>query len=117
MGFLDSLSGQISNAGKDIKKKAADTAETMRLQNEIRANQTKIDKFCEELGKRVYEEIKDNPDEKYAYYVDNIKKLQERITDDQNSLRGLKETKVCPECGATVDGGTSFCTFCGTKLN
>ncbi|SKB82697.1 hypothetical protein SAMN06296386_10644 [Lachnospiraceae bacterium] len=117
MGFLDSLSGQITNAGKDIKKKAADTAETMRLQNEIRANQTKIDKFCEELGKRVYEDIKDNPDEKYAYYVDNIMKLQERIEDDQRSLQGLKSVRVCPECGASVDGDSAFCTCCGTKLN
>lgn len=116
LDFLNKVSGSLSSAGKDISKKAKDAAEVMRLQNEIRANEAKIQEHYTEIGKRYYMEIKDAPAEEYAYLVEGVRKLEERIADDQESLKKVKGMRICPECGAQIDGETSFCTSCGTKL-
>lgn len=114
--FLNKVSGSLANAGKDIGKKAKDAAEALRIQNEIKANEAKVEEHYIEIGKRYYESIADEPTEEYAYLVSSVKKLLERIADDQESLKALKGMGVCPECGAQIDGETAFCTSCGTKI-
>lgn len=116
MDFFNRVSGSLANAGKDISKKAKDAAETMRLQNEIKANEAKIQEHYLEIGRCYYETIKDNPTEEYAFLVESISKLRERIADDEQSMKNLKGTRICPECGAQVDEESAFCTSCGTKL-
>ena len=35
---------------------------------------------------------------------------------EERKEKGEEETFVCPDCGATVKGGISFCQACGCSL-
>ncbi len=127
--FLNKMSGSLASAGKDLGKVAKNAGEVMRLQNEIRANEAKIHKgwlapsieakiqeHLLEIGKRYYATIKENPAEEYVYLVGCVRKLEERIADDQESLNNLRRIKVCPECGAQLAPDAVMCASCGTRV-
>lgn len=114
--FLNKMSGSLASAGKDLGKVAKNAGEVMRLQNEIRANEAKIQEHLLEIGKRYYAMIKENPAEEYVYLVGCVRKLEERIADDQESLNNLRRIKVCPECGAQLAPDAVMCASCGTRV-
>lgn len=116
LDFLNKMSGSLASASKDIGKVAKNKAEILRLQNEIRANEARVQEHYIEIGKRYYEIIKDDPPEEYVYLAGCVRKLEERIADDQASIKSLRGTKTCPECGAQVDWDAVCCQSCGTKI-
>ena len=142
MAFLDHIGKKISAAAGTAADKAKDLGEIAKLKAEILGVQSDINNAFSELGRKVYEQGKCNPESDYAQECARITGMYEQI----ESLRarialvksdGTQETDcvvkldkadvqtaqgtpaaapVCPACGGTVTDGAVFCPKCGTKL-
>ena len=142
MAFLDHIGKKISAAAGTAADKAKDLGEIAKLKAEILGVQSDINNAFSELGRKVYEQGKCNPESAYVQECARITGMYEQI----ESLRarialvksdGTQETdcvvnldkadvqtaqgtpvavSVCPSCGGPVTDGAVFCPKCGTKL-
>ena len=113
MGFLDELSDSIVNTTKDLGKMAQNAGDLTKLQYDKKVKESELSKLYEKLGKKYYEEHKDEDDE-------NIKEITAvvlRIKEISDEIMQKKGGMACPKCGALVKEGSRFCSECGEKID
>ena len=118
MDFFSKLSKKASETYQATKEKAVSLSEELKLKSKISDLKDKIEKIYNEIGKTVYNEVKDGRDvskeeilekcEEISRYKDDIEKLQTEILT-------LKKVVKCSNCGEDLDLGDSFCYKCGSK--
>lgn len=113
MGFFDELSDSIVNTTKDLGKMAQNAGDMTKLQYDKKVKEAELTKLYEKLGKKYYDEHKDEDDEKIKEITAVILRIKE-ISDDIMQLKG---GKACPKCGALVKDGSKFCSSCGEKID
>lgn len=115
MAFFDKLSETLVNASKDVSQKAKDLSGTAKLTMDIHAKEDQVQKMYAQIGKRYFEEHKD--DEQAAYEeMAQIKEMLTVIEDMKKELMELKGAKVCPRCGQEVKAEDAYCKSCGAKI-
>ncbi len=146
MGFFDTLGESLTNAGKDMAKKANEIAKVTSLNGQISSQESLMDGIFKEIGKMIFDN-KDNWKDldlaeilgKLDTAKSEIERLKEEIQNVKNASAAPAEapaaapaeapapveapapaeapaTNNCPNCGAALDNGAVFCSSCGTKV-
>ena len=113
MGFLDELSDSIVNTTKDLGKMAQNAGDITKLQYDKKVKESELSKLYEKLGKKYYEEHKDEDDES----IKEITAVVLRIKEISDEIMQKKGGMACPKCGALVKEGSRFCSECGEKID
>lgn len=116
MAFLDNVKNTAMSIGKDISKAAKDTADITKMKMDISKKESTIQELYVEIGKRFYEEHKNDEACEYPQ-VATITTTLEEIAALQSQQNDIKGVAVCPNCGAQVTAGAAFCGSCGNKMN
>lgn len=113
MSFFDELSDSIVNTTKDLGKMAQNAGDLTKLQYDKKVKKNELSKLYEKLGKKYYEEHKDEDDEA----IKEITAAVLRIKEISEEIMQKKGGKACPKCGALVKDGSKFCSACGEKID
>ena len=122
MGFFDkvkeaagSAAAAVSEGAKNASSKVNDFTEKSKLNKEIKAEETKINNFYIEMGKKIFEENAQAPagfEEQFA----GIKAAQEKISSLNEQLIAVDGFINCEKCGAKIKPDQPFCQCCGAKV-
>lgn len=138
MTFFDELGKKLSAAAGTAADKAKDLGEITKLKTQILGVQSDINSSLLELGRKVYEQEKRNPESAYAADCTAITGLHEQVeslrarialvksddTSDDDCIINTEEAPAeestasvkCTACGEPTQPGAAFCTKCGAKL-
>lgn len=114
MDFFTKLGDTISATGKDVSKKAKDLTGLAKLNMDVRAKEEYVLKQYTEIGKRYYEQHKDDTEPAFGEIV-LIKEAMEEIEALKGEIAQLKGLKKCSACGAVMELDAVFCNKCGAK--
>lgn len=118
MDFFSKLGKKASKTYQVTKEKAVNLSEELKLKGKINDLKDKIEDIYIEIGKIVYNEIKDGKDvskEEVTEKCEVISNYKEKIEKLQSDILALKNVVRCANCGVELDLGDPFCYKCGTK--
>ena len=116
MGLLDEISKKIVKSSQATVNKTKSIAETLKINNQIAEEQRAITAFYAQIGEKYYVLNKAAPADEYAHFCDRVTAGLSRVAELQMEIQRLKNTKVCPNCGADCPINVQFCAACGTQL-
>lgn len=117
MEFFGKVKESFSAAGQDVAKKAKTATESMRMNNQIKANEKMADKLLYQVGKLFFNEHCDGEvGETYQELFQEILRLQSENKSLAEQIEALNTEKVCPNCGRANTVDVNFCVNCGTNL-
>ena len=116
MGLLDGIGKKIAQSGQDTVKKAKSFAEATRINSQIAEEQRAVSAFYSQIGEKYYTLYKDAPADEFAQTCDRITAGLIRIAELQTEVQRLKNTRLCPKCGAVSAANVQFCASCGAEL-
>lgn len=116
MDFFSKLGDKISSTSKDVAKKAKEVAEIANLNSQITTKESTIKSAYVEIGKYVYENLKEDAPAEIAEKFAAIDTLMAEIEEMKKNIQALKGVQVCPSCGKDVESGAAFCPGCGSKM-
>lgn len=114
MDFFSKLGETLSGAGRDVSKRAKDLTESTKMDIDIRAKESYINKQYTSIGKK-YFEMHENDEEPLFEEVELIREAKAEIQRMQDLLVEKKGMKKCPSCQAIIQQNVQFCPHCGTK--
>ena len=118
MDFFSKLGKKASKTYQVTKEKAANLSEELKLKGKINDLKDKIEDVYKEIGKTVYDEVKDGKDvskEEITAKCETISKYKDEIEKLQADILALKNVVKCSNCGVELDLGDPFCYKCGAK--
>jgi len=116
MSLLDGIGKKISQTGQDTVKKAKSFVEANKINNQIAEEQRALNTFYSQIGEKYYRLYKDAPADEFAQLCDRITAGVIRIAELQTEVQRLKNTRMCPKCGAVCQINVQFCSTCGAQL-
>lgn len=116
MDFFNRLGDTISSKSKDVAKKAKEVAEIANLSSQIATKESTIKSTYVEIGKYVYENLREDAPAEVAEKFAVIEGLEAEIAAMRKSIQELKGIQPCPQCGKEVEGNAAFCPGCGAKM-
>lgn len=118
MDFFDDAVNKAKEALDIACKKTNEVVTTQKQRFDIASLEAKRTRDFEALGRYYYAEIKDAEitDEKVAELVTAINAKTEKIEALRREINNIKNKRVCPKCGASIDKNSVYCNFCGEKL-
>lgn len=118
MDFFSKLGKKASKTYQATKEKATSISEELKFKSKISDLKDKIEDLYTEIGKIVYEEMKDGKDvskEAVVEKCEEISKAKDDIEKLKIEILAVKKIKKCAECGEELDIRAEFCSKCGTK--
>ena len=115
MSTLENLGATISDGVKVVADKTRKVSGLAGLKAQKTSAQSALSKQYRILGEQYY---KDHADENIAYgeIKEEIKKLQEKISDINDKIADARGDVKCDACGAYVDKDCDYCPKCGAKI-
>ncbi len=110
---LDKLGEALKNGGKAVGDKISGVLDIAKLNLEVRKNETLLEQKFIELGKKYYDEHKDETPEEFTV-IDAAKR---QIASLKHQISELKGEKVCKKCGTINSTDSDFCKKCGESFN
>lgn len=113
--FFQEFGEAFTKTMRDIGERAESFYSEQKLRNKISGEEKQIRKIMEELGKIIYRRYKDGVplEDMQRRLCEQIEQRMDRISQYKEAIAGVKEKKVCPSCGITVEAGMAFCPHCG----
>ena len=102
-----------AEAGKDAADKAKNFAEVTKLNHQISQCESRMRDVYVEIGKKFYEENKNNPSEGYEGLFVQIANENMNIANIRAQVSRIKGVIYCPSCGAENSAENIFCCKCG----
>ncbi len=118
MDFFSKLGKKASQTYQITKEKATTLTEELKIKGKISEAKDKIEDLYKEIGKKVFEEVKNGRDvirEEISEKTDQIMKLQEQIEKSEIEILALKKIKKCENCGTELELKAEFCSKCGKQ--
>ena len=118
MDFFNKLGKTASKTYQATKEKATNLSEELKIKSKISELKDKIEEKYTEIGKIVYNEMKDGNDvsrEKVTSICEDISRKKDEISKFEAQLLAIKKVKKCVECGAELELTDDFCSKCGKK--
>jgi len=118
MGFKDKLENLGQKAGSTFAKVQDSTktfAEKTKIKSKINAENDKIEKIYNSIGKKYFEMFKDNPSEEFANFISEINDANELIKTYNIQLAAFDDTIYCTNCGSQIAKDSEYCSKCGAK--
>ncbi len=116
MDFLNKLGKKASETYQVTKEKASNLSEEIKTKGKISEYKEKIEDNYTEIGKLVYNEVKEGKDVSKDIVMskcESIKIAEEEISKLQHQLLAIKKVKKCIECGTEINIDSEFCSKCG----
>ena len=115
MDFFNKAKEKIAKTSGDVAKKAKDLTEITKCNSQISSNENTIKATYTEIGKYVYENLKDDAPAEIAEKMTLIDNALAEIDRLKAEIMKLKGSIKCEQCGAEVDAESAFCPKCGAK--
>ena len=116
MAFFEQLGKKISDMGQGVAQQTKNFADVTRLNSAISDNEKAIAKIYSEIGKAYYEKHKEDALAEEAESINKINALFAEIKQHKDEINRIKGIAMCPNCGAEVVAGSTFCNACGQAL-
>jgi len=116
MGLFDGIGKKIAQTGQDTVNKAKSLAEIAKINGQITEEQRALTAFFAQIGEKYYKLYKDAPSGEFIQLCDRITASQIRIAELQTDVQRLRNTKLCPKCGAVCASNVQYCSSCGAQL-
>jgi ribosomal protein L40E len=114
--ILSKIGKTISDTGKVVGEKTKQMTDLAKLNYKIGTLEQSLINSYIELGKEYYEENNENPSEKTAETVAEIKSTLSTITEIKAQINAIRGVNICQSCGAEMPLENDFCGKCGAKL-
>ncbi len=118
MDFFNKLGKKANEAYKATKEKASDISEEIKLKSKINSLEDGIQELYSEIGKIVYEELKDGKDvskDEVTPKCEEISRKKDEIEKLRTDILAVKKIKKCTNCGEELDLSADFCSKCGKE--
>lgn len=115
MDFFEKMMDSFSTASQDVAKKAKNATESVKLNNQMRANERMIKKLIYQVGLLCFEN-QGKESMEYDELFQEIHRLKNENSQLQDEILDMSAEKICPQCGFGNDTGVNFCVRCGTNL-
>ena len=118
MDFFNKLSKKASETYQFTKEKASSISEELKIKGKINELKQKTEDLYLEIGKKVYNELKDGKtvaEEEILEKCEKISNSNDEISRLKDKLLSIKKAKTCPNCGAKLDADDLYCSKCGKE--
>ncbi len=118
MDFFDNAVNKAKEAIDIACKKTEEVVTVQRQRFDIATVENKLNKDFEKLGKLYFDSLKDSEpeNEDMKALVNKIKEKYNKIKELKDEINTTKNKRVCPNCAASIEKDSVFCSSCGTKL-
>lgn len=116
MALFNKMKDSISMAGQGVSQKAKSTTESIRIGNQIKANDRMIEKLTYQVGVQCVSRHLNDSNSEYADLFAEILRLRQENQRYQTELQQLTAQKTCPQCGFGNNMAAKFCISCGAPL-
>ena len=138
MSILDTLSANLTNAGRTVSQKVKNSSEAGTLTREMNTEKRNIQMQIEDIGRQYFEKHKHEIDPEFSSQIQSILASEQRIAELQEEIQAVRAREpelipvpesttprtagaqpsamVCMQCGKTYAAGQTFCAACGSQL-
>lgn len=118
MDFIDDAVTKAKEAFDVAYKKTNEVVTTQKQKFDIASLEAKRTKDFEALGRFYYSELQGTEieNEEAARLVAAIDEKNAKIDELRKEINNIKNKRLCPKCGASIDKCSVYCNFCGEKL-
>ena len=123
--FIDNLKKGFNIAVSEAEKltkvvagKTTNIVDVTKLNLSLSETERKTSKLYEKIGELVYGQYASGTDldSTLSEICAEIEGLKEEADNLKEQIATLKNSSVCPSCGATCDKSSDYCSKCGEKL-
>jgi len=118
MDFFNKLGKKAEETYQAAKEKTTNLSEELKVRGKISDEKAKIEKLYLEIGKFVYDELKEGRDasrDEVNAKCDEIRKSEDEIAKLNDKLRSLKGIKLCVNCQTEMELKAEYCPKCGVQ--
>ena len=116
MDIFNKAKESLSAAGKGFTQKASDASGLAKVTMKIKEEEKQLDQSLKELGTLLFNQYNEESKQLFPQQSENIRQLYAALQQDREELAYLKGKKICPNCGAELDGDVQRCTSCGMNV-
>ena len=116
MDIFNKAKESLSAAGKGFTQKASDVSGLAKVTMKIKEEEKQLDQSLKELGTLMFNQYNEESKQLFPQQSENIRQLYAALQQDREELAYLKGKKICPNCGAELDGDVQRCTSCGMNV-
>ncbi len=117
MDFLDETLNKAKEVFDVAKQKTTEVYNVGKQKYDISAMENTLTKLYTAFGKAAFAYFNENgTPEKLQNAAATIEKQISRITEAKEELAKMRKSRICPVCGKTITESSTFCNFCGAKL-
>ena len=117
MGIFDNFKDSVTSMSQGVATKAKSTTESLKLNNQIKANERTMEKLKYQIGCIFYSEMKDQSvADQYEGLFSEIQKLELENKSMEEEIRLMTSEKICPRCGRANRIDVRFCVNCGAEF-
>lgn len=116
MSYLDELADSLVKKTEDFSKKAVNIYEGQKIKGKILSEEHMVKKLKGDIGNLIYEKYREGVevDESLKGFCEEIDQHMQIIAGYRANAAALRDEKICPGCGRSVDISVCFCPHCGT---
>ena len=116
MDIFNKAKESLSAAGKGFTQRASDVSGLAKVTMKIKEEEKQLDQSLKELGTLLFNQYNEESKQLFPQQSENIRQLYAALQQDREELAYLKGKKICPNCGAELDGDVQRCTSCGMNV-
>lgn len=116
MAFWDNFSQKASETTAKAMQKAKEMSDIAKLNSMISEEESKINNSYYQIGKLYTAMHSHDCEEEFASLVAVVQQAEEKIQSYRQQIQDIKGVIRCPQCGAEVQSGVSFCSSCGAPM-
>lgn len=117
MAFMDKIVDSFSAASQDVSNRAKAVTGSVKITNQIKANERMMEKLYTQLGAQYFKDHGKETGTVYQDFFDEIHRLTMENEAYSAELEKLNTANVCPQCGHRNNLEAKFCISCGAGLN
>lgn len=103
-------------AGKGFTQKASDVSGLARVTVKIKEEEKQLEQLLRELGSLLFNQRNEESAQLFPQQTETLRQLYAALKADREEMAYLKGKKICPNCGAELDGDVQRCTSCGMNV-
>ncbi|MCD8052857.1 MAG: zinc-ribbon domain-containing protein [Lachnospiraceae bacterium] len=107
---------KISKTGKEVSEKVKETSEVVRLRQKKASEEAQLEEVFAEIGRYYFENHEGEIAEDLIPCFEKVTEIQASIEETKAAIDGIRKTKTCPVCGASMEADSVFCSRCGAKM-
>ncbi len=117
MSFLDQFSNKVNQGLNLVTSQTKDFTDQVKIDNEIRNLEKKVQTNYENLGRLFYEYSRKSGGEApdYEQTMTQIDEALKEIEEKKASKEEIKSKIVCASCGKSIPADMKFCSYCGAS--